>query len=57
MDPWVWSDASVTKKFKNSELLSFSKLSIPLKPRIHPKNELEVFDVYVIISSSILISP
>ena len=30
---------------------------IPLNPRIHPKNVVSVFDVYVIISSSILSNP
>jgi len=35
----------------------FSSSEIPLNPRVHPIKEISVFDLYVIISSSILISP
>ena len=42
-------------KFSGS--LKDSRLSIPLNPLIHPSNEVDVFEVYVIISSFIFKSP
>ena len=49
--------ASVSLNVKNSGLPTDLISDIPLKPRTHPKNDVSVLLVYVIISSLIFKSP
>ena len=63
-DPDVWEVAVVSSNFKLSRLISSREEEtptlypvIPLNPRIHPVNVVEVIPVYDIISSSILSNP
>ena len=50
-------DAFVSLKVRNSGFPCVSISDIPLNPRIHPVNEVLVFPVYVMISSSIFSNP
>ena len=53
----ICAAAFVSLKVKNSGFPSVSIADIPLNPRTHPVNDVDVFPVYVIISLSIFSNP
>ena len=55
--PSEWKSASVFENTSTSGLSSLERDSMPLNPLAHPKNELVVMPVYVMISLLILNRP